>query len=53
MGEGKKNGHTSTGPVVDELQARRAVTLKANRHVFAEMRAAPVVHQALVDICGA
>lgn len=39
---------TSAGLVVYELKSRCAVTLKANHHVFADVRAATIVHQTLV-----
>lgn len=39
---------TSAGLVIYELKSRSAVTLKANHHVFADVRAAAVVQETLV-----
>lgn len=47
---GARRSPTSAGLVVDELQPRCAVTLKANHHVFADVGAATVVHETLVNI---
>lgn len=41
---------TSAGLVVNELQSRRAVALKANHHVLADVRAAAVVQETFVEI---
>lgn len=41
---------TSAGLVVDELKSRRAVALEADHHVFADVRAAAVVQEALVEV---
>lgn len=42
---------TTAGLVVDELESRCAVTLKANYLILTNVRAAAVVHKALVKIC--
>lgn len=42
---------TTAGLVVDELESRCAVTLKANYLILTNVRAAAIVHKALVKIC--
>lgn len=37
--------------MVDQLESRCAVTLKANDLILANVRAAAIVHKALVKIC--
>lgn len=41
---------TTAGLVVNELESRRAVTLKANDLILTNVRAAAIVHKALVKI---
>lgn len=41
---------TAAGLVVDELESRCAVALEADNLVLADVRAAAIVHKALVNI---
>lgn len=43
---------TTAGLMVDELEPRCAVTLEANDLILTNVRAAAIVHKALVKICG-